>query len=497
MQIELIQPADLRFASYNPRKVDAERLALVRLSLQKLGWLLPAYATADGEILSGHQRVFVARDLGYTMVPVIRLPAMPDNQRKALNILFNRSTNDFALDDTPAATVSRIDRGSIDRLAAALPNHPVSHFPCLNLPLTPLAPLLKANRGRWIRHAHNVAKSLRHHRVIMPIIAEESGCVVNGIGRLQMLAEAGEHSWYVLTLDPTRAEFARAMLNLLSMDFDLHAKYADLLRYNSFRRSHHRRPYLGRGMTYWVIGRRPSRQFNIANAMDRAKWVKVHGTSVVDFGAGHFTETELLRAAGIHVAAFEPYRLTGSEIDRPKSIESARLFLTDVASGRRYDSVFVSSVLNSVPFYEDRRAIVKIVSALCDGRAYFVALHTQCVAYRTFQAQYLNDADAGKSRLKLDYELGIAMGDISELPKIQKYHTPEEFYALIKTAFSQVQVTIDGGNVCAVAAQPFDITHGLKEALTFEFDLPYPDGQRMGLADEAIAAFSQRLGVSL
>lgn len=295
----------------------------------------------------------------------------------------------------------------------------------------------------------------------MPIIADESGCVVNGIGRLQMVAEAGESSWYVLTLDPTRAEFAHAMLNLLSMDFDLHAKYADLLRYNSFRRSHHRRPYLGRGMTYWVIGGRPSRQFNIANAMDRAKWVKVHGTSVVDFGAGHFTETDLLRSAGIHVAAFEPYRLTGSEIDRPKSIESARLFLTDVASGRRYESVFVSSVLNSVPFYEDRRAIVKIVSALCDGKAYFVALHTQCVAYRTFQAQYLNNADAGKSRLKLDYEPGIAMGDISELPKIQKYHTPEEFYALLKTAFQTVQVTIDGGNVCAVAAQPFDIAHGL------------------------------------
>ena len=101
MQTELLSPDVLRFASYNPRKVDADRLALVRLSLQKLGWLLPAYATVDGEILSGHQRVFVARDLGYNHVPVVRLPAMPDNQRKALNILFNRSTNDFALNDTP------------------------------------------------------------------------------------------------------------------------------------------------------------------------------------------------------------------------------------------------------------------------------------------------------------------------------------------------------------------------------------------------------------
>ncbi len=37
----------------------------------------------------------------------------------------------------------------------------------------------------------------------------------------------------------------------------------------------------------------------------------------------------------------------------------------------------------------------------------------------------------------------------------------------------------------------------LRAALTFEFDLPYPDGDRMGLVDEAIAAFEKRLGVSL
>ncbi len=88
-------------ASYNPRAVDPARLALVKLSLQKLGWLLPVYATEGGEILSGHQRTHVARELGYTQVPVVRLPQMPDNLRKAVNILFNRSTNDMDIDSEP------------------------------------------------------------------------------------------------------------------------------------------------------------------------------------------------------------------------------------------------------------------------------------------------------------------------------------------------------------------------------------------------------------
>ena len=59
----------LRPALYNPREADAERLELVRLSLRKLGFLLPLVATTDGEILSGHQRHAVAVDMGAARVP--------------------------------------------------------------------------------------------------------------------------------------------------------------------------------------------------------------------------------------------------------------------------------------------------------------------------------------------------------------------------------------------------------------------------------------------
>ena len=59
-RIELLPVSALRPALYNPREADAERLELVRLSLRKLGFLLPLVATTDGEILSGHQRHAVA-----------------------------------------------------------------------------------------------------------------------------------------------------------------------------------------------------------------------------------------------------------------------------------------------------------------------------------------------------------------------------------------------------------------------------------------------------
>ena len=62
--VELVHVERLKPADYNPRRADAERLALVRLSLSRLGFLLPIVATPDGEILSGHQRHAVAMSMG-------------------------------------------------------------------------------------------------------------------------------------------------------------------------------------------------------------------------------------------------------------------------------------------------------------------------------------------------------------------------------------------------------------------------------------------------
>ena len=97
--IELVPVSALRPAFYNPREADAERLELVRLSLRKLGFLLPLVATLDGEILSGHQRHQEAVDMGATRVPVMRVD-VPETLRRGINILFNRATNDIALQDT-------------------------------------------------------------------------------------------------------------------------------------------------------------------------------------------------------------------------------------------------------------------------------------------------------------------------------------------------------------------------------------------------------------
>ena len=111
-RLELL--SNIKPALYNPRETDPYRLQLIKDSLSRLGWLLPVYGTmsAEGkfELISGHQRTLAASQMGYTSVPFIELPEMSLNKRKAINILFNRGTNDFRALENSRSVPSSISR---------------------------------------------------------------------------------------------------------------------------------------------------------------------------------------------------------------------------------------------------------------------------------------------------------------------------------------------------------------------------------------------------
>ena len=492
-------------STYNPRSADPKRLDVIELSLRKLGFLAPIFADADGEILSGHQRHLVATRMGATKIPVFRTKAMPLNQRKALNIVFNRATNDFDFHSTPGKVTRELESLDIESLAVAISDKVVDSpefLRCLHPAEDEVKDLCRINAGRWVQYARNVAATLYRAGIVMPIIAREDGMVINGIGRLEMLAEKGVESAPVVYVTEAEAEFARAMMNLLSMNFDVQTRYADLLRYNSFRRARRVRDELGNGFIFAVHGSKTCHTFDINNPRQRAAWIKEHGTSALDFGAGHLTETYLLRQAGIDCTPFEPYRLAGgSEINKAESIELTRAFLDEVAAGKDWTAIFVSSVLNSVPFAGDREKIATICASLCRPftKVYACASSATETGWRQVQGKaFMNESNAGNICFRLDYEPGIRLGDFQDKPKVQKYHTEKEFYALFIGIFRSVKVAEMSNNVTAIcaSARAVDVAQ-LREAIEFEFDLPYPDGTRMGLADEAKAAFGKRLGVAL
>jgi hypothetical protein len=500
-----LEPLDAtRPSTYNPRTADPARLDLIELSLRKLGFIAPIFADVDGEILSGHQRHLVATRMGATHVPVFRTKALDLDQRKALNIVFNRATNDFDFHSTPGKVTRELEALDLHALAARIPDKPVgsdTFLRCVKPAEVGVKDLCKANAGRWIQYARNLARTLHRHGILMPLVCREDLSVINGIGRLEMLAEKKESFAPVVFVTDEEAEFARAMMNLLSMDFDIHTRYADMLRFNSFRRARRVRRELGNGFLFEVHGAKPCKDFDIAKPADRARWTKEHGITILDFGAGHLTETFLLRQQGIDCTPFEPYRLGPGGINKAESIELTRAFLAEVAAGRDWTSIFIASVLNSVPFHKDREHIACLCAALCRPftKVYACASSAGESGWRQVTGKaFMNESNAGNIAFRLDYEPGIRIGDFQDKPKVQKYHTEAEFRDLFGPFFRSVRVRDFSNNINATcaSARPVDAPR-LREAIEFEFDLPYPDGTRMDLVKCAMDSFSQRLQTTL
>lgn len=499
--IHLIDASTIRPSTYNPRQADPERLELVALSLRKLGWMLPIYSDANGEILSGHQRHYVAtKMLGLTQIPVSYTKAFELDQRKAINIAFNRGTNDMPSGTVSTDLLTAIRESGVIELAATMPDViETDPYPVTKATEEPLGPLLAKNSHRWTLHPRTVARSLAAKGISMPIVVDEDDNVVNGIGRLEHAASAGEKTINVVRVSGDTAVLAGKMLNLLTMDFDLHTRYSDELRYNSFRAPMTTRSVLGHGFTFAVTG---ETGFDMSKRGAPAKWIKVHGRSVLDFGAGHLHETDILRAAGVDVTPFEPFHVTGGSIDRLKSREMAVAMLDAVEAGKQWSSLFISSVLNSVPFESDRFHLVQILAALTgvNGTTYGCARSDKSSGWKLVLdpvATY-NERANNHLNFKSDHEEGTIISDITNRPKVQKFHTPEEFRQLFRSGFRNVRVSHHQGNCCVVARLPHDVDPvKLGAALDFEFDLKYPDGERMGLAVRAREAFGKRLGINL
>ena len=194
MKITIESPEGVSPSSYNPRQADPKRLDLIELSLRKLGFLTPIFVDADGEILSGHQRHLVATRMGATRLPIFRTKAMPLPQRKAMNIVFNRATNDFDFHSTPGKVTRELESIDVESLAASISDKPVDSpefLRCVEPREVSVKDLCRINAGRWVQYARNVAATLYRAGILMPIIAKEDGIVLNGIGRLEPLSSSG------------------------------------------------------------------------------------------------------------------------------------------------------------------------------------------------------------------------------------------------------------------------------------------------------------------
>jgi hypothetical protein len=520
-EAKLISLADLEPAAYNPREADTERLRLLGMSLRKLGFILPLYADPDGRLLSGHQRLLTATNLNCTHAPVMEInpEGSHGETAKTLNVIFNRATNDMAGTEDSQQLLKKLGLYDLQAKLDAVPDKDVTSdefFRCVNPEMVPLADLKDGLTRTYDMGAVSMATKLFRRGVKMnAVVNRDTGEIVNGNFRIMAAMEnagkiQGLDPYPVVYISNEEAELAGLLLNMISMRFTLEKQYADDLRFGSFRRTTLVVEDLTLAMRAWVDGAAKSAHESLANPMKFwSKFRKMYGNSVLDFGAGQRRQGRIFEQKGIRATEWEPYpcdvhrEIPGSDSTRP-NLQLARqvtdTFLEDVRNGVAWDGIFLSAVLNSVPFLRDRLIVLTVVHSLCH-------LHTK-VAGTCRDARY-KDGTKRLNRVRqdgkiatavsvfdLDYEEDVVIGDINRAPKVQKYEHPEGMRAMMHPFFETVEIKAGQGKLLFQCQHPKRVNLSLlKTALLHEFNLPYPDGESLDRGQQALDAWGERLGV--
>ena len=483
----------LRLDEHNPREVDPIRLEEIGASLRKLGFLLPIYATEDGMVLSGHQRLTASISMGIENVPVVTVSmrSKPDESIGRLNYLFNRATNDFAKTSrpkTPETTPMWEDLSSDTK----------SFFRCMDPEMCSVQDLKRALPPGNHAYMALAAALYREYKTVQPVIIEGDR-IVNGVGRVAAAVHLGLTDWPVVIVQPHEADYASACLNDLSMEYSYEGKIGDQLRYGA-----RRLPMLDRGESSRVTGVQtmairpvPKAHWDVRRPENAKLWTRAYGYTVLDFGAGTDKSSEVLRHIGVEVDTFEPFvcppSRKGTMPSRTVSLPGIEKFLASVQRGTQWHSIFVNGIMQAIPFDDDRQKVITILSALCGPKTtlYAATLAPETIGYKQKMAQ--------------SNFLGIQRLDDSGIESVVQTSSfktqalfPEPYWAGLFTAGFQSVKVKHRKNLEAIARSPIPVDKArLREAIEFEFNLPYPDGERMDLVDVALQAFEQRLEVSL
>ncbi|MFN6474055.1 MAG: ParB N-terminal domain-containing protein [Nostoc sp. SerVER01] len=510
IDIKLVSLDKLEAWGKNPRQRDPERFEWIKMSLKKFGFVMPVYAREDGMLYSGHQRTGAARELGFSHVPVIYLPGYDEATERGINIVFNLCTNDHAT-KSDFGKKAAMELSDLEKFQA-LPDA-IDPFPCLKqFDIKPIDYQEDLKPSEISNMTFLFAQTFCDLGVEIPIILNADNKIINGGPRLLAALSYGRivHSAVKVT---ENSEAMQLFLNKITMSFDLQRAFGEELRYNSFFRRRNQaaqRTTFGVGFYHWVFGkeaRNEGKAWLLKHMVKlegeyRARFIAEHGTTCIDFGAGRLDNTNKLQAAGITCIPFEPYAMkpNSDQISVVGARLIARRFLAWIATKPPIDSLFCSSVFNSVPFAEDREHLMVIFNFICScgARLYLHTLSDSNLASRVFN-NGLNASARADGAILLDTEPGLYINEILKVPKVQKFHSEEELIAQGKRYFHKVTYYPANGS-----------SHGIKcegsrkiepillvRALEFEFNLPYPGNQRMGLVKEAIDAFSNFTNIDL
>jgi ParB family chromosome partitioning protein len=116
--MEKIKIEELKFAEYNPRKISEKEKENLKKSIKEFGLVNPIIINNNEErkniVISGHQRITVAKEIGIKEVPIIKVD-LNETREKILNIALNKISGEFD-EDKLISTLETINDENEDSL---------------------------------------------------------------------------------------------------------------------------------------------------------------------------------------------------------------------------------------------------------------------------------------------------------------------------------------------------------------------------------------------
>lgn len=113
MQIEKMKVSDLKYAPYNPRKIDDKELAKLKRSIFEFGYVEPiVWNQRTGFVVGGNQRLKALLELGIEEVDVVVVD-LDEAKEKALNVALNKISGEWDFPKLKDLLID-IDTGDFD-----------------------------------------------------------------------------------------------------------------------------------------------------------------------------------------------------------------------------------------------------------------------------------------------------------------------------------------------------------------------------------------------
>lgn len=452
--------ANLRPATYNPRRIADDALEMLKRSITAIGFCKPIIVTKDSLIIAGHQRTKAARALGIKAVPawVLKSCTVQDE------VVFNQLHNGTDLDDidSPVFVPPGTESGFFD----VAPEQIKGDLRSTGAPVRTEIGMLVMRHGPWgcavATHSGRVVSSPQY----------ALACKLNMIPcRVYRVSDAKG--------DEAAGWFKR--------------------QYGQFSYEHLPRT------TYVQAFAQLPRLREAKDGREAGEGVSVLYEKVVlpklsqkerllDFACGRGDYVRMLRRMGYRAQGVEFFHCKTQGIIDTKMVHR---FIADTCADLEtnglFDVVVLDSVLNSVDSQQAEADVLNCVSAFCKpgGRVYF--------SWRARESQ--DRANSGTAAASNSHHRKVEFLDDHGLTGrfrnglwfYQKFHTDEQARQLgLKHFGTPCRVIGTATDACKQIAtvKAHDLPDAEVEAsIRREFNLPWPGGLTVNRADEAVAAW--------